>query len=157
MAKARKVQVYQTTVTVVGLSLWAVSLMRIVWGYSLHDQITVLILSAVTVVVGLFSHHFQFPMGKQFTRETFAVTLSDAVVLLVACWGGVFPAVLVAGIEGFTSVARTRRQLSSFLFSSAIMSVGAGISAMALLAVLRYGVADSEVARQHPFLAVTLA
>jgi hypothetical protein len=56
------------------------------------------------------------------------VTLSDAVVLLIACWGGVFPAVLVSpAIEGFTSaVVRSRRRWSSYLFSSAIMSGGRG-------------------------------
>lgn len=157
MTRERKVHVYQTVVTVVGLALWVAALMRVVWAYSLHDQITILALIPVTVIVGFFSHHFQLPMGKRFTREKFTITLSDAIVLLIACWGGVFPAVLVAGIEGFTSVARTRRQWSSYLFSSAIMSAGAGISAAALTAVLHYGFRDPGTGGKHPFLAVTLA
>jgi putative nucleotidyltransferase with HDIG domain len=157
MRRERKVHVYQMVVTVFGLALWLVALARVVRAYSLHDQLTILALIPVTVVVGFFSHHFQFPIGKRFTREKFTVTLSDAIVLLIACWGGVFPAVLVAGIDGYTSAARAGRRLSSHLFSSAIMSVGAGFSAAVLNAVLRYGFQDRSVDGRHPFLAVTVA
>src|SRR5689334_10906629 len=157
MMRERKVHVYQTAVTVVGLALWVVALTRIIWVYSLADQITILALIPVTVVVGFFSHHFQFPMGKRFTREKITVTLSDAIVLLIACWGGIFPAILVAGIEGFTSVARTRRHWSSYLFSSAIMSAGAGVSAATLTAILHYGFQDRSADGKHPFLSVTVA
>ena len=157
MKRGRKLYIYQNVVTAVGLALWGMALARVIWAYSLNEQITILALTPVTVVVGFFSHHVHLPIGKRFTREKLTVTLSDAVVLLIACWGGVFPAVLVAGIEGFTSVVRTRRQWSSYLFSSAIMSVGAGISATALNAVLRYGFAGSVVEGHHPLVAVTVA
>ncbi len=157
MTRERKVYAYQRTVTAAGLLLWAVALMRVVGAYTLRDQLTLLALTLVTVVVGLFSHQFQFPIGKRFTREKFIVTMSDAIVLLIACWGGVFAAVLVAGIDGFTAAARSRRQWSSFLFSSAIMSLGAGISAAALNAVLHYGFQDTGADGKHPFLAVTVA
>src|SRR5215813_3340687 len=100
MTREKKVRVYQTTVTVCGLGLWALALARVVGAYALRDQITILALIPVTVIVGFFSHNFQIPMGKRFTREKLTVTLADAIVLLTACWGGVFPAVLVAGIEG---------------------------------------------------------
>ena len=60
--------------TIAGLALWAVALIRVTWAYSLHDQITILIMIPVAIVTGLFSHHFQFPMSKRFTRETFTVT-----------------------------------------------------------------------------------
>src|SRR5437016_5931455 len=151
MTKEQKVHAYQRAVTVAGLALWGLAGARVAWAYSLKDQVIILALVTVTVVVGRFSHHFQLPMGKRFTHEKFMVTLSDAIVLLIACWGGVFPAVLVAGIEGFTSVARTRRHWSSYLFSSAIMSAGAGISAAALTAILHYGFQDPGTGGKHPF------
>src|SRR5256714_1119069 len=157
MTKERKLYIYQNAVTVVGLSLWGMALARVIWAYSLREQITILALTPVTVVVGFFSHHVHLPIGKRFTREKVTVTLSDAVVLLIACWGGVFPAVLVSGIEGFTSVVRTRRRWSSYLFSSAIMSAGAGVSAAALNAVLHYGFAGSAVDGRYPLVAVTVA
>jgi putative nucleotidyltransferase with HDIG domain len=157
MTRERKLRVYQRAVTVLGLALWVVALTRIVWTSSLSDQMTILMLIPVTVVVGFFAHHLQVPMGQRFTREKFTVTLSDAIVLLIACWGGVFPAVLVAGIEGFTSVARTRRNWASCLFSSAMMSAGAGMGAATLIAVLHYGFQDRSTDGKHPFLSITVA
>ncbi|HKQ03559.1 MAG TPA: HD domain-containing phosphohydrolase [Blastocatellia bacterium] len=157
MTKERKLYIYQNAVTVVGLTLWVMALARVAWAYSLREQITILALTPVTVVVGFFSHHVHLPIGKRFTREKVTVTLSDAVVLLIACWGGVFPAVLVSGIEGFTSVVRTRRRWSSYLFSSAIMSAGAGISAAALNAVLHYGFQEPSGDGKYPLPAVTVA
>ncbi|HJQ24440.1 MAG TPA: HD domain-containing phosphohydrolase [Blastocatellia bacterium] len=157
MTKGRKLYIYQNAVTVVGLALWGMALARVIWAYSLREQITILALTPVTIVVGLFSHHVHLPIGKRFTREKVTMTLSDAVILLIACWGGVFPAVLVAGIEGFTSVVLMRRRWSSYLFSSAIMSAGAGISATALNAVLHYGFAGSAVDGRYPLVAVAVA
>jgi putative nucleotidyltransferase with HDIG domain len=158
MTREQKVHAYQKAVTVAGLALWALAGVRVAWAYSLNDQVIILALVLVTVVVGRFSHHFQLPMGKRFTREKFMVTLSDAIVLLIACWGGIFPAVLAAGVEGFTSaVVRSRRQWSSYLFSSAIMSIGAGVSAAVLNAVLHYGFRDGLMDGKRPFLAATVA
>ena len=164
MTKEQRSRVFQLGVTVTGLGIWAVALAQVSWTFSLHDQVTILALIPVTVVVGLFSHNVNLPMGTRFTREKITVTFSDAVVLLVACWGGVFPAVLVAGIDGFTSAARgmltpSRKtdRVTSYLFSSAIMSLGAGAGATTLVWILHYGFRDRNIDGRHPFLSVCVA
>jgi putative nucleotidyltransferase with HDIG domain len=75
----------------------------------------------------------------------------------VACRYGFSPAVLLAGIEGFTSSRRTAKRLSSNLFSSAMMSLGAAAAALTLMAVLRLGFGMTVPARNKNFLAISVA
>ncbi len=152
-----KSYIYQTVVTVAGISLWLAAFVRISYAYGLQDQITLLALIPLIIVVGMLALKFQLPMGLKFTQEKITFTLSDAIVLLVACWGGILPAVFIAGIEGYTSSRRRGSRPSSHLFSSAIMSLDAAAASASLLAILRYVFNDSELGINHSFFAVAVA
>lgn len=152
-----KSHIYQTVVTVVGISLWLAALARIAYTYELRNQITLLALIPLIMVVGMLALKFQLPIGLKFTQEKITFTLSDAIVLLVACWGGILPAVLTAGIEGYTSSRRRGGRPSSHLFSSAIMSLGAAAASGSLIAVLKYVFNDAHLGINHSFFAVAVA
>jgi putative nucleotidyltransferase with HDIG domain len=124
--------IYQTTVTGVGIGLWVVAVLYLYITYAFKELSMFLALIPVIVVVGMFIQHFQMPLGLKFTKERITFTLADSIVLLIACQYGLAAAVCFAGVEGFTSSRRTTRRLSSNLFSSAIMSIGAAVTSLTL-------------------------
>src|SRR5215208_7907164 len=148
---------YQAIVTAAGMALWLAAGIWIAYIYDLRDQLTLIALMPLIIGLGMFAHEFQLPVGLKFTQEKFTFTLADAIVLLVACWNGVLPAVFIAGIEGFTSSRRRGCRLSSNFFSSAIMSLGAAVAAAGLGAVLRYVFSEAFSGGKHSFLAVAVA
>jgi putative nucleotidyltransferase with HDIG domain len=135
-AKQRGV-IYQTTVTAMGIGLWLVAVLYLCITYAFKELSMFLALIPVIVVVGMLNQHFQMPLGLKFTKERITFTLADSIVLLIACQCGLAAAVCFAGVEGFTSSRRTTRRLSSNLFSSAIMSLGAAITALTLQWVMK--------------------
>jgi putative nucleotidyltransferase with HDIG domain len=153
----RLAQGYQLVVTAAGIGLWFMACERIALACSLRDQLTLMGMIPVIVVVGMFSMHYRLPMGAKFMQEELTFTLSDAIVLLVACWIGIFPAIFIAGLEGFTSSLRNSRRVSTHLFSSAIMSLGAAITAATLAGVLRFVFDEKSTGGSSPFLAVAIA
>jgi hypothetical protein len=130
----QKSRIYQVAVSTAGAALWLMAAIGLT-GYGWRDQLTFVVLVPVIVALGMFLQHVRLPLGLKFTQERITFTLTDAFVLLVACWFGLAPAVFLAGIEGFTSSRRTVRRLSSNLFSSGMMSLGAAAASFALRAV----------------------
>jgi putative nucleotidyltransferase with HDIG domain len=129
--------IYQTTITVVGIGLWVIAVAYLCITYAFKELSMFLALIPVIVIVGMFIQHFQMPLGLKFTKERITFTLADSIVLLIACQCGLTAAVCFAGIEGFTSSRRTTRRLSSNLFSSAIMSIGAVMTSLTLQWMMR--------------------
>lgn len=159
MAKERtnRSDVYQIGISVAGMVLWVISAARIT-RYGWREQLMFLALVPAVMSLGRFVQHFRLPLGLKFTRERITFTLSDGIVLLVACSFGLAPAVFLAGIDGFTSSRRTARRLSSNFFSSAMMSLGAAAAAISLGAVLHYGFGEeSGTGLKHTLLAAAVA
>ena len=149
--------VYQTGISVAGMVLWVICAARIT-GYGWRDLLMFLAIVPAVMSLGRFVQHFRLPLGSKFTRERITFTLSDGIVLLVACSFGLAPAVLIAGIDGFTSSRRTARRLSSNFFSSAMMSLGAAAAAISLGAVLHYGFGEEMgTGLNHTLLAAAVA
>ena len=94
----RRSRVYQTAVTVIGTAAWAASVVLILSRDSLPDQLTIFALVPLLLVVSRFVHIFRLPSGLKFSDERLSFSFSDAIVLLVACWHGPLPALLLAGI-----------------------------------------------------------
>jgi len=156
--RTNRSDLYQTGISVAGMVLWVISAARIVTGYGWREQLMFVALVPAIISLGRFVQHFRLPLGLKFTRERITFTLSDAFVLLVACWLGLVPAVFLAGIEGFTSSRRTVRRLSSNLFSSAMMSLGAAAATISLGAVLHYGFGEETgTGLNHSLLAAAVA
>lgn len=154
----RKSRAYQWVVTGAGASIWLIALVNLATGYPLRDQLVLLALAPLATIVGMFPVTFPLPSGLHPTREKINFTLSDAFVLLVACWYGILPAVFVAGIEGFTASRRAVRRLSSNLFSFGMMSFASAAAATSLAAVLRYAGGGGEgTGRNQSFTAITVA
>ncbi|MBC7910213.1 MAG: HD domain-containing protein [Pyrinomonadaceae bacterium] len=130
---------YTALVVVAGIALWLAAAIFVSLRYALSDQLTILALVPLTVVTGMFPNTFPLPSVLKTTPEKMTFTLSDAIVLLVACWYGVAPSIFIAAIEGFTSSRRTIRRLSSNLFSFGMMSLAAAAAGAALSSVLRAG------------------
>ena len=51
----------------------------------------------LVVITGMFPNTLPLPSGLKLTTEKLSFTLSDAIVLLVACWLGLPACVFVAG------------------------------------------------------------
>ena len=154
----RKGLPYQMTVSIAGIAIWLFAVVRICGGYGWRDQLMFIALVPVIIIVGMFVQTFRLPLGLKFTQERIVFTLADAFVLLVACWFGLVPAVFLAGIEGFTSSRRTVRRLSSNLFSSGMMSLGAAAASVSLNVVLRHGFAEETgTGLNHTLLAAAVA
>jgi putative nucleotidyltransferase with HDIG domain len=154
-AKAdKKAFVYQTAVTVAGLSLWLASAVSLFTSHSAREQLILIGLVPLIIAISLFPNTFTLPSGIKRDKITF--TLSDAFVFLIACWYGILPAVFVAGVEGFVSSRRTVRRVSSNLFSAGMISLAAAAAGGALQATLRYGFHETAV-QHHSFLAVTVS
>jgi len=150
-------QGYQLVVTIAGIGLWLVACHRIAVACSLRDQFTLMGMIPVIVIVGMFSINLRVPVGAKFVQEKMAFTLADAIVLLVACWSGIFPAIFLAGLEGFTSSLRRAKQVSTHLFSSAIMSLGAALTAASLVGVLQFRGEGQNSSSASPLLMVAIA
>ncbi len=154
----RKSRIYQVTVSAAGGTVWLIAVALVLTGYGWRDQLMFVALVPVIVALGMFVQHFRLPLGLKFTQERITFTLTDAFVLLVACWFGIVPAVFLAGIEGFTSSRRTVRRLSSNVFSSGMMSLGAAAASFALRAVLHYGFGEETgTGLNHTLLAAAVA
>jgi hypothetical protein len=154
-AKAdKKAFVYQTAVTVAGLSLWLASVVSLFTSHSPREQLILIAFVPLIIVISLFPNTFTLPSGIKRDKITF--TLSDAFVFLIACWYGILPAVFVAAVEGFISSRRSVRRVSSNLFSAGMISLAAAAAGGALQATLRYGFHESAV-QHHSFLAVTVS
>ncbi|HKR02768.1 MAG TPA: HD domain-containing phosphohydrolase [Pyrinomonadaceae bacterium] len=149
---------FSWAVIIAGILLWAISTASILLAHALREQLTILALVPLIVVTGMFPNTFPLPASLRSTQEKITFTLSDAIVLFIACWLGIVPAIFIAGIEGFTSSRRTIRRLTSNLFSFGMMSMVAAASSVALDAVLRYGFAQAGAGgRGHTFSAVVVA
>lgn len=123
-------------VTTAGLALWAVAVAEIAVRRAPQEQLTLLVLVLLALVVGMFPITFPLPAGTKFTTEKVNFTLSDAFILLIAVHYGIFPAVMLAGLEGFVSSRSAVRRLSSNLYSSSMMAIAAAVAAAAMSATL---------------------
>lgn len=153
----RNGRVYQAAITAAGLALWLLSVINLASGYSVRDQVVLMLLVPLIILAGTFLHHFKLPSGLKFAQNTLVFTPVDAIVLLVACWHGISPAIFLAAVEGFTSSRRTVRKLSSNLFSFSMMAITAAAASASLTAMMRYGFGEDERARAHAFLAVAVS
>src|SRR2546423_350353 len=150
-------RVYQWTVIAAGIGLWLVAAASCAIGYAPRDLLLLLTLVPLVVVTGMFPNTFPLPSGLNRTHEKITFTLSDAIVLFVACWRGPLAAIFIAGIEGFTTSRRTVKRLPSNLFSFGMMALVAAASSQALNAVLRYGFHETSAARRFSFPATVIA
>ncbi|HVG29191.1 MAG TPA: HD domain-containing protein, partial [Pyrinomonadaceae bacterium] len=130
---------YQAAVSVAGISLWLWALARLHVDRAPGEQLVVLALVPLIVFAGLFTQHFRIPLGHDLTRERLTFSLSDAIILLVAYWYGVYPAIFVAGFEGFITSRRTVRRWSSNFFSFGMMSLVAAASSLVIKAAVAQG------------------
>ncbi|MCA1591364.1 MAG: HD domain-containing protein [Acidobacteria bacterium] len=152
-----KSRVYQATITVAGIALWLTATVSIPVNYAPREQLLLLGLVPLIVAVCMFLHVFPMPSGLKFTQEKMTFSLSDAIILLVACWYGLVPAVVIGGIEGFITSRRAVHRLSSNLFSLGMMSLAAAAAAGTLNGVLRFGFNEAGGGGNHTFFAAALA
>jgi putative nucleotidyltransferase with HDIG domain len=160
MAKERaniRSRMFTATVIVVGILLWLATTASFFIEHAWRDRLTALLFVPLVVITGMFPNTLPLPSGLKLTTEKLTFTLSDAIVLLVACWLGLPACVFVAGIEGYTSSRRTVHRLSSNLFSSGMMALAAAAAALSLNAVLRYGFGENLSGHNHAFPALTVA
>ena len=155
--RKNKGRIYQAAVTAAGAILWLGSIINLSGSYSIREQLLLLLLVPLIIVAGTFLHHFRLPSGLKLAQNTLVFTPVDAIVLLVACWHGITPAIFIAAIEGFTSSRRTVRKLSSNLFSFSMMALTAAAASASLSAVLRYGFGEASSGHNHTFLAIAVS
>ena len=148
---------YQTLVTAVGLLLWFVASGQTFIELAWRDLLFLLPAIPLIIIVGLFPLTFLLPTGWKSIQENVTFTLIDAFVLAIAGWYGIAPAVLIAGIEGFTSSRRQVRKLSSNLFSAAIMSLTAAAASICLSGILGHGWTGAAITGHHSVSAVAIA
>jgi putative nucleotidyltransferase with HDIG domain len=148
---------YQRVVTVAGMTLWGLSAIGTLVSYSINDLFNLFTLSLVVCILGLFPQKFRLPLGPSFTREEMAFSISDSVVILVACWYGFYAAVFVGGLESLISSRRSLKRLSINLFSQGMMSLSIAAASVTLSAVMEYVFKAQEPYRNQPFLDVTVA
>ncbi|HEX7173656.1 MAG TPA: HD domain-containing phosphohydrolase [Pyrinomonadaceae bacterium] len=153
----RKGLAYEVTVIAAGLALWLGSVAGLWMSYSLRDNLIFLALVPLIVVAGMFPNVFPMPSGLRLTKERITFTLSDGIILLVACWYGLAPAVFISGLDGLISSRRAVRRLSSNVFSFGMLSLVAGASSVCLSAVLRHGFGESGTGPQQSFPAVAVS
>jgi putative nucleotidyltransferase with HDIG domain len=155
-ASVKSNSIYPTTLMVVSLALWLAATVSFFVEHAWREQLTVLALLPLVIVMGMFPNTLPLPSALKLSRERMNFTLSDALVLLIACRYGFAACVFVAGIEGLTSSRRAVRRLSSNLYSFGMMSLAAAAAAASLHAVLRYGFGEATQA-QHTFPAIAVA
>ncbi|HVG38783.1 MAG TPA: HD domain-containing phosphohydrolase, partial [Pyrinomonadaceae bacterium] len=150
-------RLYQRAVIATGLALWLAAAFYLIFYYAGSEQLAVLTLVPLAVVVSLFMNTFPLPLGLKFTNVRTSVTLTDAIILLIACWYGLPAAIFVGGIEGFAASRRTTRRMSSVLFSSAMIALTSGAAALSLNLVLHRPITAFGVDGADSFLNVTVA
>jgi putative nucleotidyltransferase with HDIG domain len=150
-------RVYTAMVSVTGISVWLSAATSLFVEHPGRDQLIVLAVIPLVVIVGMFPNTLPLPSGLRLTHEKLTFTLSDAVILLIACRYGFAACVFIAGIEGFTSSMRAVRRLSSNLFSFGMMSLAAAAAALGLEAVLRYGFGETLGSNSYAFPAIAVA
>ncbi len=154
-----KSQFYKGTVIFIGLSLWVVAGFQSYRMLSLKQFLFLLTLIPLTIAVGYFSHTFKMPSGLKSSQNSFTFTFVDSIVLVIACTFGVFPAVLVHGVEGFFSAIRGGRKfrLSSYLFSSGMMSIATAMAGSAFYGVLVLGFREIQSGFANTVLATSVS
>ena len=145
---------YQATVTAVGLLLWLIAAGETFRGNAWRDLLFLLPAIPLIIIVGMFPLTF---LLRKSAQENVTVTLIDAFVLAIAGWYGFAPAVLIAGIEAFTSSRRQVRKLSSNLFSAAIMSLTAAAASVCLSGILGNGWTGAAITNHHNISSVAIA
>lgn len=153
----RKLRVYEIAVDAAGLGLWLWAAVSLWAGYTVRENLLLIALVPLIVVAGMFQNVFPLPAGLRLTREKITFTLSDGIILLVACWHGPAAAVLISGLDGLVSSRRAVRRLSSNIFSFAMLSLVAGASSLVLGAVLRQGFGEAGTGPRQSFPAVAVA
>src|SRR5258708_37581522 len=122
MARAKaekKALIYQTAVTVAGLTLWLASVVLIFIRHPPREQLILIAFVPLIIAISLFPNTFTLPSGIKRDKITF--TLSDAFVFLVACWYGVLPAVFFAGGGRIFFLPPRGCRLSSNIFFSRLI------------------------------------
>ncbi|HEY0545737.1 MAG TPA: HD domain-containing phosphohydrolase, partial [Pyrinomonadaceae bacterium] len=160
MATARDDRVWRAYTALViasGLALWLAAAALLSLRYALPDQLVILVLIPLTVLTGVFPNTFPLPSILKASHEKLTFTLSDAIILLVACRYGLAASIFIAGIEGFTSSRHAIRRLSSNLFSFGMMSHVAAAAGLALTLLLRVGGSGVEGSAQKTFPRVAVA
>jgi putative nucleotidyltransferase with HDIG domain len=148
---------YTALVIITGISLWSVAAALLSFKYALSDQLFVLALVPLTIVTGMFPNTFPLPSVLKSPHEKITFTLSDAIVLLVACWYGLSASIFIAGIEGFTSSRRTVSRLSSNLYSFGMMSLATAAAGATLSAIMSAGAGIASPGHNaFPLVAVAL-
>lgn len=154
-ARVKSNSLYPTTLTVVSLALWLAATGSFFVEQAWQEQLTVLALLPLVIVMGMFPNTLPLPSVLKLSEERMGFTLTDALVLLIACRYGFAACVFVAGMEGLTSSRRAVRRLSSNLYTFGMMSLSAAAAAATLQAVLRYGFGETTEA-QHTFPAIAV-
>jgi len=154
--KVKKARLFQKAVIASGTLLWLFATIGVLTSYTSRDQEILLALLPLTIVVGFLPIRFPLPASWSSGNENINFTLIDAFVLIVAVWYGISGAVVIAGIEAFTSSRRLVRRFSSNLFSSAMMSLAAGAAYLGLNAVLHYGSQGSNRSSKFSSVAIGL-
>ncbi|HVS81120.1 MAG TPA: ATP-binding protein [Pyrinomonadaceae bacterium] len=152
-----KRRAYQATVTALGLLLWLIAGGTTFTGHAWRDLLFLLPAIPLIIIVGLFPLTLHLPIGWKASQENLTFTLIDAFVLAIAGWHGIAPAVLIAGIEGFTSSRRQVRRLSSNLVSLAIMSLTTAAASVCLSGLLGNGWTGAANTGYHSISAVVVA
>ena len=150
----KKARLFQIVVSVAGTLLWLSATIGVLISYAWRDQEILLSLLPLIIVVGFLPIRFPLPASWSSGNENINFTLIDAFVLIAAVWYGISGAVVIAGIEAFTSSRRLVRRFSSNLFSSAMMSLAAGAAYLGLKAVLHYG--SPSISRSYNFSSVAI-
>lgn len=136
--------------------MWAGTIGAFIINFTFREQLMTAALVPVITLFCLFINTFP-TAGLKFTRDRFTFTPSDSIILLIICWHGFIPAVIISGIEGFVTSRRTVRRLSSNLFSASMMALATAAAAVALDAVLVCGFGELRSEGELPFLAVAVA
>jgi putative nucleotidyltransferase with HDIG domain len=152
---ANSTAIYPTALTFVSLALWLAATCSFFIEHGWREQLSVLTLLPLVIVTGMFPNTLPLPSALKASQERVNFTLSDALVLLIACRYGFAACVFVAGIEGLTSSRRAVRRLSSNLYSFGMMSLAAAAAAASLYAVLRYGFGEGA-GGPHSFPAIAV-
>ena len=137
-----------------GLLLWLIAGGTTFTGHAWRDLLFLLPAIPLIIIVGLFPLTLHL---RKATQENLTFTLIDAFVLAIAGWYGIAPAVLIAGIEAFTSSRRQVRRLSSNLFSAAIMSLTAAAASVCLSGLMGNGWTGAAITGYHSISSVAVA
>jgi putative nucleotidyltransferase with HDIG domain len=150
-----KKHLYPATITVAGIAFWLASTTSFFISYTWREQLAVLALLPLAIITGMFPNSVPLPSSLKLSQEKMTFTLSDALVLLIACKFGFTACIFVAGVEGLTSSRRAVRRLSSNLFSFGMMSLAAAAAVATLWVALRYGF-NEALSANHAFPAVAI-